>query len=113
MTPLPVSHGKVETIGFLFSSGANASSPTSPMPRSCTRRARRLLAGIDLLILDGLQPEPHWTHLSTGEAVALAGELGAGMTWLTHFSCRVDYRTLEPTLPANVRLAWDGLKLLR
>jgi len=32
-------------------------------------------------------------------------------TWLTHFSCRVDYRSLEPTLPENVRLAWDGLRL--
>ncbi len=31
--------------------------------------------------------------------------------WLTHFSCRVDYTTLGPTLPANVSLAWDGLRL--
>ena len=111
VTPLPVTHGKVETIGFLFSSGGKRLFAYIPDAKELHEESKSLLAGIDLLILDGLQPEPHWTHLSTGEAVALSEELGAGETWLTHFSCRVDYRTLEPTLPANVSLAWDGLRL--
>jgi phosphoribosyl 1,2-cyclic phosphate phosphodiesterase len=111
VTPLPVTHGKVETIGFLFSKGGVRLFAYIPDAKELHEESKRLLAGIDLLILDGLQPEPHWTHLSTGEAAALAGELCARSTWLTHFSCRVDYRTLEPTLPESVRLAWDGLKL--
>jgi phosphoribosyl 1,2-cyclic phosphate phosphodiesterase len=111
VTPLPVIHGKVETIGFLFSREGERLFAYIPDAKELHEESKSLLAGIDLLILDGLQPEPHWTHLSTGEAVALAQELAAGTAWLTHFSCRVDYRILGPTLPMNVRLAWDGLRL--
>lgn len=111
VTPLPVDHGKVETVGFLFSKGGDRLFAYIPDAKVLHEESKCALAGIGLLILDGLQPEPHWTHLSTGEALALAAELGARETWLTHFSCRVDYRTLEPTLPAGVRLAWDGLRL--
>lgn len=111
ITPLAVEHGKVETVGFLFSQGGERLFAYVPDAKILHEESKRLLEGIGLLILDGLQPQPHWTHLSTDEAVALAAELGAGTTWLTHFSCRVDYRALEPTLPGNVRLAWDGLRL--
>jgi len=82
-----------------------------PDAKELHAETRELIRGIDLLILDGLQPEQHWTHLSIGEAVDLARELEIKQTWLTHFSCRVDYAALEPGLPKNVRLAWDGLKL--
>ena len=112
ITPLPVTHGKVETIGFLFSRGEARLFAYIPDAKVLSDEAKDLIRGIDLLILDGLQPEAHWTHLSIGEAVALAEELEIGRTWLTHFSCRVDYTTLGPTLPANVSLAWDGLRLL-
>ncbi len=111
VTPLPVDHGKVETIGFLFEKGGERLFAYVPDAKTLPAESKRLLGGIGLLILDGLQPEPHWSHLSIGEAVALAEELGADETWLTHFSCRVDYRAIEATLPGNVRLAWDGLKL--
>ncbi len=111
ITPLPVTHGKVETIGFLFCRGAARLFAYIPDAKVLSDEAKDLIRGIDLLILDGLQPEAHWTHLSIGEAVALAEELDIGRTWLTHFSCRVDYTILGPTLPANVSLAWDGLRL--
>jgi len=111
VAPLPVDHGKVETVGFLFSKDGERLFAYIPDAKTLREGSKRLLDGIGLLILDGLQPEPHWSHLSIGEAVALAEELGAGETWLTHFSCRIDYRILEPTLPETVRLAWDGLRL--
>tara|TARA_R110000850_G_scaffold189065_8_gene314715 strand:- start:164 stop:949 length:786 start_codon:yes stop_codon:yes gene_type:complete len=111
VTPLPVSHGKVETIGFLFSSGGKRLFAYIPDAKVLSDEARALIEGIDLLILDGLQPERHWTHLSIGESVEIARELRIKQTWLTHFSCRVDYAALEPGLPDSVGLAWDGLKL--
>ena len=112
VTPLPVAHGKVETIGFLFSRHGTRLFAYIPDAKTLSRETMAHIAGIELLILDGLQPEPHWTHLSIGEAIALVDELQIGKTWLTHFSCRVDYETLGPTLPPNVGLAWDGLRLI-
>ncbi|MEX2581122.1 MAG: MBL fold metallo-hydrolase [Verrucomicrobiales bacterium] len=111
VTPLPVSHGKVETLGFLFAREGRRLFAYIPDAKELSEETREGIAGIDLLILDGLQPEPHWTHLSIGEAVDLARELEVEATWLTHFSCRVDYAALEPGLPPGVRLAWDGLRL--
>ena len=111
VTPLPVSHGKVETIGFLFSREGKRLFAYIPDAKTLSEETRTLIAGIDLLILDGLQLEPHWTHLSIPEAVDLAADLGIGKTWLTHFTCRVDYKVIGPELPSSVDLAWDGLRL--
>ena len=47
-----------------------------PDAKVLSDQAKALVRGIDLLILDGLQPEAHWTHLSIGEAVDLIEELG-------------------------------------
>src|SRR5690606_14650749 len=99
ITPLPVTHGKVETIGFLFSRRETRLFAYIPDAKVLSDEAKSLIRGLDLLILDGLQPESHWTHLSIGEAVALVEELEIRRTWLTHFSCRVDYTTLGTTLP--------------
>jgi phosphoribosyl 1,2-cyclic phosphate phosphodiesterase len=111
LTPLPVTHGKVETIGFLFSRGGERLFAYIPDAKELSPETESLIEGIDLLILDGLQPKPHNTHLSIPESVALVKRLGVKKTWLTHFSCRVDYKELDPGLPENVHLAWDGLKL--
>ena len=112
VTPLPVSHGKVETIGFLFSRNDERLFAYIPDAKELSEETQELVRGIDLLILDGLQPELHWTHLSIGESVEIARDLRVKETWLTHFSCRANYATLEPGLPEGVRLAWDGLRLV-
>lgn len=111
ITPLPVTHGKVETIGYLFSRREKRLFAYIPDAKVLSAETKNHIRGIDLLLLDGLQPEPHWTHLSIGEATSLAQELEVTRTWLTHFSCRVDYQALGPTLPDNISLAWDGLRL--
>ena len=111
VTPLPVSHGKVETIGFLFSRNDERLFAYIPDAKELSEETQELVRGIDLLILDGLQPELHWTHLSIGESVEIARDLRVKETWLTHFSCRANYAALEPGLPEGVRLAWDGLRL--
>ena len=111
VTPLPVSHGKVETMGFLFSSGGERLFAYIPDAKELSAEALNQIRGIDLLILDGLQPGHHPTHLSIGEAVELAEQLEVEQTWLTHFSCQVNYAALEPGLPDGIGLAWDGMKI--
>jgi phosphoribosyl 1,2-cyclic phosphate phosphodiesterase len=68
----------------------------------------KLLEGVDTLALDGLRPSPrHPTHFTIGEAVEVAGKIGARMTYLIHLTHEVEHGELEATLPANVRLAFD------
>jgi len=111
VTPLPVRHGKVETIGFGFERAGGVRFAYIPDAKTVSEETREWLHDVDVLILDGLQMEPHWTHLSIPEAVDLAGTVGAASTWLTHCACRVNYRMIEPQLPDNVRIAWDGLRI--
>ncbi len=109
--PLPVQHGKVETIGFHFEWEDGPRFAYIPDAKVLETPTREAIRNIPLLILDGLQMKPHATHLSIPEAVEVAADSGAGRTWLTHFSCRVNYRKIQPELPDNVQLAWDGLHL--
>lgn len=111
VTPLPVEHGKVDTLGFLFEHPAAGRFAYVPDAKRIPETTREWMRGVDLLILDALQEKPHPTHLCVNESVAIAEELGARETWFVHFSCRLDYRKVEPRLPGGIRLAWDRLKV--
>jgi phosphoribosyl 1,2-cyclic phosphate phosphodiesterase len=49
--------------------------------------------------------------MSIDEAVAVAKEIGAPETWLTHLTHLSDHAELEASLPVGVRPAHDGLRL--
>ncbi len=48
--------------------------------------------------------------ISSDEAVAVAGEIGARQTWLTHLTHLSDHATLEATLPSGICVSYDGLR---
>jgi len=70
-----------------------------------------LLKGLDTLILDCLRPSPHPTHFSVPEAIAVASQVNARRTLLTHLSHEIDHATISAALPAGVELAYDGLSV--
>jgi phosphoribosyl 1,2-cyclic phosphate phosphodiesterase len=63
------------------------------------------------VVLDGLRPTTHPSHLSIAEAVAVAQEIAAPQTYLTHLTHLSDHGPSEAALPPRVRLAYDGLRL--
>ena len=114
VVPLPVEHGTVPTQGYRI--GPLGYVPdVKRMPESTLD----LLAGVDTLIIDALSFNPrHPTHLSVGEAVAIARRLQPRRTWLTHIMHRLDHRHFADQcrregveLPPEVALSWDGLRL--
>lgn len=109
--PLPVQHGKVDTIGWLVSHRDRPLLAYVPdckvMPESTIDRIR----GIDTLVLDALRRTPHQTHLTFDESIALSAEIAPRRTWFTHFQCEVRHAVDEPTLPPGIRMAYDGLQL--
>lgn len=111
VTPIPVEHGKVETIGFHFETKGGKRIAYVPDVKVFPESSRKICRDVDVLIIDGLQPKEHWTHLSVPEAVDVALDLRARQAWLTHFTCRVDYKEIGPTLPDHIGLSHDGLKL--
>ncbi|QYM79975.1 MBL fold metallo-hydrolase [Horticoccus luteus] len=105
-------HGGVNTLGLVFterSSGVSFAYYTDckRLPREAVEFAK----GAAAVVLDGLRPQPHPSHMSIGEAVTAAADVGAPMTWLTHLTHLSDHAATEAGLPMNVRLAYDGLRL--
>lgn len=105
-------HGGVNTLGLVFtekSSGKRFAYYTDN--KRLTHEAVALAKDADVVVLDGLRPDPHPTHMSIPEALDVAREIGAKQTWLTHLTHLNDHAATEAELPAGVRLAYDGLRL--
>jgi phosphoribosyl 1,2-cyclic phosphate phosphodiesterase len=67
------------------------------------------LRGVDVLVINALRRKPHPTHLSVDEAVAVAREVAAARTYLTHLTHDTSHAALAALLPAGVEPAFDGL----
>ena len=84
------SHGKVDTIGFLFERvvenrepvrGAYISDCKTILPE-----ATELMTGLNVLIIDALCFSQHPTHMTFEEALAFSSYVQAGATWgYSHF----------------------------
>ena len=106
ITPLPVIHGSVETIGFRFDHAAK-SIAYIPDAKSIQPDTFSLLKNLDHLVIDALREDPHLTHMSIEEACAAAHTIGAKQTWLTHLSHEIDIPKVALQLPDNIKFAYD------
>ncbi len=105
-------HGGTTTLGLVFterSSGKRFAYYTDC--KRLTDEAITLAHGADAVVLDGLRPLPHPSHMSIPEAVAAAQLVHAGQTWLTHVTHLTDHGPDEAALPPGIRFAYDGLRL--
>jgi phosphoribosyl 1,2-cyclic phosphate phosphodiesterase len=103
--PLWHLHGRMPVNSFIFGSSFAYVTDVSAIPW----RTWDALKGIDTLVLGTVRHEPHPTHLSVGQAVAVARELGARQTYLTHLSHHLGHAETQRILPPGVALAYDGL----
>ena len=71
----------------------------------------KLLEDVPVLIIDALRHRPHPTHMSLEEALEVRKKIGARKTWLTHLCHDLGHVETEATLPEDVRVAFDGLKI--
>lgn len=111
ITPLPVLHGKVDTIGFLFSRGGKKLCAYIPDCKTLEPMTMEALQGVDTLIIDALRHTPHVTHMNFEEALEVQREIQPRQTWFTHIQCEIMHAVEDPKLPPGVNLAYDGLKL--
>ena len=109
-TPLP--HGGVTVLGLVFEERSSGSKFVYyPDCKTVPAEALELAKGARAVVLDGLRPEEHPTHMNIAEAVEVAQRIGAPVTYLTHLTHAVDHGPFESTLPPGIRLAYDGLRL--
>jgi phosphoribosyl 1,2-cyclic phosphate phosphodiesterase len=105
-------HGGVNTLGLVFTERSSGKrfvyyTDCKRLPREAVEFAR----GADAIVLDGLKPQPHPSHMSIEEACVAAQEIGGKQTWLTHMTHHIDHGPAEAALPHGVKFAYDGLRL--
>ena len=111
ITPLPVEHAALDTIGFLFEYPGARSVAYLPDVKRIPDDTMRHILGVDVLVVDALRPQPHPTHFSLGDALATIRRTDAREAWLTHLGHENDHAALDAELPTGVRVAWDGLRI--
>jgi phosphoribosyl 1,2-cyclic phosphate phosphodiesterase len=102
-TPIPLVHGEQPVLGFRVGHLAYCTD-VSLIPES----SFDLLRGLDVLVLDALQPKPHYTHFSLSQAVEAAARIGAKLTLFTHIAHTLPHEATNASLPGNMRLGYDG-----
>jgi phosphoribosyl 1,2-cyclic phosphate phosphodiesterase len=102
--PIRLEHGPFQVLGFRLGNLAYCTDVVRIPAASIDR-----LQGLDVLVLDALRHEPHPTHFSLSQAIEMAAKLGARQTYFTHISHGLEHAECEATLPAGMRLAYDGL----
>ncbi len=107
ITPIEVLHYKLPVFGYRIENFAYI---TDAKTISDTEKEK--LQNLDVLVINALQKEAHISHLTLEEAIQLAEELQAKKTYLTHISHKLGtHREVSKTLPDNIALAYDGLKI--
>lgn len=106
VTPLRLKHGPWDVLGFRFGDAAYCTD-VKQFPEETLQRLRDL----DVLILDCLRHEPHPTHLSVDEALAIVELLRPRRCYLTHLCHRLDHAAFSRQLPPGVQPAYDGLRI--
>jgi phosphoribosyl 1,2-cyclic phosphate phosphodiesterase len=105
-------HGGINTLGLVFEE--RSSGRRFAYYNDCKRIPREAVAfaqGAEVVVLDGLRPEPHPSHMNIDEACAAAAEIGGKSTYLTHLTHRIEHTEWTQKLPQGVQLAYDGLRL--
>ncbi len=105
-TPLVVHHGDVPIEGYRFGSAAYLTDFSSVPQESLAQ-----LQELDILFLDALRHHPHPTHSTVQNSLELVDLLKPKRAFFTHISHDLPDAETNAKLPANVRLAHDGLKL--
>jgi phosphoribosyl 1,2-cyclic phosphate phosphodiesterase len=104
--PVPVLHGRLPIYGYRLRDAAYVTD-VSEIPET----TYPLLEGLDTLIIDGLRPKPHPTHLSLEQALAVVEKVKPRRAYFTHIAHDLGHKATNATLPSHVQLAYDGLRL--
>ena len=107
LTPIQVMHREMPVLGFRIGNFTYITDANYISPESIEK-----IKGTKLLILNALRPEPHPTHFTLSEAIAMTKTLGVPQTYFTHFSHQIGLQAVvEPSLPQGIAMAFDGLEI--
>lgn len=104
---LEVMHGRLPILGFRIGDFAYLTDV-----KTITETELKKLEGLRYLVITALHHEQHPTHMNLQESLDFIKKLAPEQAWLTHVSHHMGLAAdINPVLPTNVQLAYDGLEL--
>ncbi|WP_205502570.1 MBL fold metallo-hydrolase [Rufibacter psychrotolerans] len=107
VTPIQVLHHRLPVFGFRIGDFTYITDANFISEAELEK-----IKGSKVVVLNALRKEPHISHFSLSEALAVLEEIAPEQAYLTHISHLLGrHQEVEKELPPNVSLAYDGLVL--
>ncbi len=107
ITPIRVLHYKLPILGYRIGDCAYITD-ASFIPDS----SMGLLQGCKTLIINALRHHEHMSHFTLKQAIDVINTIKPQCAYLTHMSHEIGlHAEVQPTLPPNVYLGYDGLEI--
>jgi phosphoribosyl 1,2-cyclic phosphate phosphodiesterase len=104
--PITLIHGDAEIYGFRFGSAAYLTDHSEIPVASLSK-----LENLDVLFLDALRYKPHPTHSTVENSLRIVERLKPQRAFFTHICHDLPHQETNASLPENVKLSYDGMKL--
>ena len=103
--PIGILHYKLPILGFRINNMAYITDASF-----ISEEEMQKLQHLDVLIINALRIEKHYSHFNLEEAMAIARQLKAKKTYFTHISHLIGmHEQCNTKLPSDMALAYDGL----
>ena len=107
VVPVLQNHGDIPSLGFRFGKVAYSADIKKLPPESL-----RMMAGLDVWIVDALRRAPHPSHFNLEEALDWIGRIQPKRAILTNLHTDMDYAELRTTLPPHIEPGFDRLSFV-
>lgn len=104
--PIEVLHYRLPILGYRIGKLAYITDA-----KSISEKETQKLIGLDILVVNALRKEEHFSHFTIEEALELIDKVKPKKSYLIHISHSISHAKVQAELPENVFLAYDGLKI--
>ena len=105
--PIKAMHKDLPVLGYRIGSLAYITDANYIAPEEMVK-----LKGVNVLVVNALRKEKHFSHYCLPEALEVARQVGAERTFLTHMSHDIGlHAEVQEELPEGVFLAYDNLQI--
>jgi phosphoribosyl 1,2-cyclic phosphate phosphodiesterase len=106
--PIEVFHYKMPVLGFRIQDFTYITDANFIADQELEK-----VAGSKYLALNALRREPHISHFTLAQAIALSKQVGATQTYFTHISHQLGLQSdLDAELPEGIQVAYDTLSFV-
>ncbi len=105
--PIKLKHFILTSYGFRINNFAYVTDLSE-----LSEEAFQKLENVEYLIIEALRKKEHYSHINLSQAIDIAQRLNVKKAWFTHVSHDMGKAAdVNPTLPQNMMLAYDGLEI--